>query len=865
MLTILLVSTADTELLAAAASGASYLTANPARVTADQVPALAARADLVVLRLLGGRNAWPEGVAALTAAGKPLVALGGEAAPDAELMALSTVPAGVATEALAYLREGGPENVRELARFLSDTVFLTGEGFDPPRPMPPHGLHPLPGGPVPADGPAVAVVFYRAHELSGNTAFVDTLCEALAQRGATPLPVFCASLRSADAQLAELLNPADAVITTVLAAGGSAAADATGESDWDAGLLAGLDVPVLQGLCLTSSRAQWEASNAALAPIDAAMQVAIPEFDGRVITVPFSFKEEGPDGIPRYAADPERAARLAGIAVRHAQLARTPNAAKRVAIMLSSYPTKHSRVGNAVGLDTPASAVALLRAMRAAGYDLGEGFPEDGDTLIHALIAAGGHDTEWLTEDQLRAAPARVPLAAYRRFFSDLPNGLGSSIQAHWGAPPGELYTDESTGDIVLACLRFGNVVLMIQPPRGFGENPVAIYHDPDLPPSHHYLAAYRWLAGDFRADAIVHLGKHGTLEWLPGKGLGLSAECAPDAVLGDLPLVYPFIVNDPGEGTQAKRRGHAVIVDHLVPPMARADTYGEMAKLEQLLDEYATVAALDPDKLPALRAQIWSLIEAAHLHQDLGVDAQPGSAEFDNFVLHIDGYLCEVKDAAIRDGLHILGAAPSGEALVNLVLVILRAPQLWSARWGALPGLRDALTLPDRRDALALPDPEARTPPTPLVPIEPSIPITPLITSATSTPSVRVETDQLRAHRPRTRRSHGRRRLGRNTRLRNRLPHPRCCPPTAPSAARWHACSSSHAPNSFPGSAPPAARSTRYCTRWTAATSPPGHRARLPAGWSTCCRPGATSTRSTRRPSRRARPSRPAWPSRTR
>ena len=252
----------------------------------------------------------------------------------------------------------------------------------------------------------------------------------------------------------------------------------------------------------------------------------------------------------------------------------------------------------------------------------------------------------------------------------------------------------------MLASLRFGHVVLMIQPPRGFGENPVAIYHDPDLPPSHHYLAAYRWLAEDFRADAIVHLGKHGTLEWLPGKGLGLSAGCAPDAVLGDLPLVYPFIVNDPGEGTQAKRRGHAVIVDHLVPPMARADTYGEMAKLEQLLDEYATVAALDPDKLPALRAQIWSLIEAAHLHHDLGVEAQPGSAAFDEFVLHIDGYLCEVKDAAIRDGLHILGVAPDGEALVNLVLVILRAPQLWSARWGALPGLRAALGLPEGENA---------------------------------------------------------------------------------------------------------------------------------------------------------------------
>ena len=737
MLTILLVSTADTELLAAAASGAGYLTANPARIAADDVTGLAARADLVVLRLLGGRKAWPQGVAALTAAlaaaGRPLVALGGEASPDAELMALSTVPAGVATEALAYLREGGPENLRELARFLSDTVFLTGEGFDPPCSMPAYGIHQLPGPGAHGRPGGGRRVLPRARTVREHRLRRHPLRRAGRRRRQAASRLLRLAAVGSDAGLAALLEPADAVITTVLAAGGSApgngSADATEESDWDAGVLARLDVPLLQGLCLTSSRAQWAASNAALAPIDAAMQVAIPEFDGRLITVPFSFKEEGPDGIPRYAADPERAARLAGIAVRHARLAATPNAAKRVAIMLSSYPTKHARVGNAVGLDTPASAVALLQAMREAGYDLGDGFPADGDTLIHTLIAAGGHDTEWLTEDQLRAAPARVPLAAYLRYFENLPNELASSIREHWGAPPGGLYTDESSGDIVLACLRFGRVVLMIQPPRGFGENPVAIYHDPDLPPSHHYLAAYRWLAEDFGADAIVHLGKHGTLEWLPGKGLGLSAGCAPDAVLGDLPVVYPFIVNDPGEGTQAKRRAHAVIVDHLVPPMARADTYGEMAKLEQLLDEYATVAALDPDKLPALRAQIWSLIEAAHLHHDLGVDAQPGSAEFDEFVLHIDGYLCEVKDAAIRDGLHILGRAPAGEALVNLVLVILRAPQLWSARWGALPGLRAALGLPEGAPA--------QTPPRPRLPPRPHPrPV------RTPSPSARTETD---------------------------------------------------------------------------------------------------------------------------
>src|SRR5690606_28600949 len=238
--------------------------------------------------------------------------------------------------------------------------------------------------------------------------------------------------------------------------------------------------------------------------------------------------------------------------------------------------------------------------------------------------------------------------------------------------------------EIVLASLRFGNLVLMIQPRRGFGENPIAIYHAPDLPPSHHYLAAYRWLEGPrgqggFGADAVVHLGKHGTLEWLPGKGLGMAAEDAPDAVLGDLPLVYPFIVNDPGEGTQAKRRGHATVVDHLVPPMARADTYGDIAKLEQLLDEYALVSDLDPDKAPALRAQIWTLIKSAELHHDLHQEDMPGEEEFDDFVMHVDGYLCEIKDVQIRDGLHVLGAAPEGEARVNLVLAVLRASQVWA------------------------------------------------------------------------------------------------------------------------------------------------------------------------------------------
>ncbi|MFJ6788471.1 cobaltochelatase subunit CobN [Streptomyces angustmyceticus] len=708
---LLLLSTSDTDLLSArAATGpVPYRLANPARLDVAELPALLEGCDLVVVRLLGGIRAWEEGLEVLLAEDqhRPVVVLTGEQAPDAQLMEQSTVPVGIAAEAHAYLAHGGPANLDQLARFLSDTVLLTGHGFEPPAPAPSWG--PLDWEPRNATGPLIAVLYYRAHHMSGNTGFVRTLCEQIEAAGGRARPLFVASLRTPEPELIEELGAADALVTTVLAAGGSKPADASAGGDdesWDAGALAALDVPILQALCLTGPRSAWEENDEGLSPLDAASQIAVPEFDGRLITVPFSFKEVDEDGLPVYVADPERAARVAGIAVRHARLRHIPAADKRLALVLSAYPTKHSRIGNAVGLDTPASAVALLRRLRADGYDFGtEEVPGlesgDGDELIYALIEAGGHDQEWLTEEQLARNPVRIPAADYRRWYATLPQELRDSVEEHWGPPPGEMFVDRSRnpeGDIVLAALRRGNLLILIQPPRGFGENPIAIYHDPDLPPSHHYLAAYRWIAasaddGGFGADAMVHLGKHGNLEWLPGKNAGLSAACGPDAALGDLPLVYPFLVNDPGEGTQAKRRVHATLVDHLVPPMARAESYGDIARLEQLLDEYAAISAMDPAKLPAIRAQIWTLIQAAKLDHDLGMEERPDDEGFDDFLLHVDGWLCEVKDAQIRDGLHVLGGAPTGEARVNLVLSILRARQIWGGT-SALPGLREALGL---------------------------------------------------------------------------------------------------------------------------------------------------------------------------
>ena len=715
---IALLSTSDTDLLSARASGADYLWANPARPGHTEMGEAIEAADIVIARILGGPQDLCDGFRRIAATGVPLIVLGGEQTPNAALMELSTVPQGVVSEAHRYLAEGGSANLAQLHAFLGDTLLLTGEGFEPPQTLPTWGelerpaLGALPGG---AHRPRVGVLFYRAQYAADNTAYVHALADAIDAAGGQGVPTYTTSLRDASEDLLERLGTLDALVTTVLAAGGTKPATASaGEDDeaWDVQALAALDIPILQGLCLTWSRADWADSDDGMSPLDVATQVAVPEFDGRLITVAFSFKELDGDGLPHYVPDPERCARVAGIAVGHARLRHTPPSQRRIAVVLSAYPTKHSRIGNAVGLDTPVSTVRLLRAMADAGYDLGEGFPgmdplepvdgehpdtTAGNALIHALIAAGGQDPEWLTQEQVAGAQVRIPAATYQGWFDALPDDLRAAMTEHWGQAPGDLFVDRESdpdGEIVTAALQRGNVALLVQPPRGFGENPIAIYHDPDLPVTHHYLATYRWIEEEFGAHAVVHVGKHGNLEWLPGKNLAMSAACGTDAALGSVPLIYPFLVNDPGEGTQAKRRAHATIVDHLVPPMARAESYGDIARLEQLLDEYGNVSAMDPAKAPALRGEIWTLIQAAKMDHDLGVsDLDLADDEsFDDFVMHVDGWLCEIKDVQIRDGLHILGEAPTGEGLRNLVLAILRAGQVFGGQGGNIPGLRAAL-----------------------------------------------------------------------------------------------------------------------------------------------------------------------------
>ncbi|NJO82312.1 MAG: cobaltochelatase subunit CobN [Blastochloris sp.] len=699
-------------------------------------------AAVVVCRLHSARS-FAHGLERLRAwadaTGGFLLCIPAVEALDPDLMARSTVGVPLAHLVNAYFQCGGATNLANGLHCLSDHLLLTGWGYEPPVELPNHGNYIAEATEAPCSTGytccqpraaevstgTIGILFYRAHVLSGNTAFVDAIIAEIERQGMRARAVYTQSLKDSSngalptaLQLLAEAGPVAAILNTLSFAIGDGAAHP----------FAALGAPVIQAITTSSSRNAWLRNGRGLGPLDTAMNVAIPEFDGRIIGVPVSFKEQEQDGPARYIPDAERITRLVGLARRLIVLRTKPNAAKRVAFVFTNSSAKAQRVGNAVGLDAPASLLRLLHTLRDAGYAVGD-IPDSSDQLIADLIARCSYDETWLTTEQLVQAH-RVSGAQYERWFAELPAPLQQAMTRQWGPPPGGAYVHQ--GDLALAGIELGNVFVALQPPRGYDMDPNAIYHLPDLPPPHNYYALYRWLRDAWQADAIVHVGKHGTLEWLPGKGVGLSETCFPDPFLGDLPLIYPFIINDPGEGTQAKRRAHAVVVDHMTPPMTSAGTYGDLAELAQLVDEYYRTEQLDPSKLPLLQRQIWAVIQRSNLDDDLQhilkADHGDHSHDWDGAFLDdgtptafaelegrevahlledIEGYLCELTGAQIRDGLHILGTVPAGEQLVELLYQLLRLPNIGvpslpaavaealSEDWSALlaqPGRRRAI-----------------------------------------------------------------------------------------------------------------------------------------------------------------------------
>ncbi len=641
-------------------------------------------ARLIVVRLLGGRGYWTYGVEQIEALGREhgisIAFMPGDDQPDADLAARSTVAPDAVHRLWQYLVQGGIGNAEQFLRYAA-SLLGRDETWREPAPLPPAGLYP-PGatlGEIRArwiEGqPLAALTVYRALVQAGDTATASALVAALEARGLNVLPIFVASLKDpiAAAAVRELLaaHPPDVALTTT----GFAVATPGTPADSP---FAAADCPVLQVILAGLGEDQWRTSAAGLGPRDIAMNMALPEVDGRIITRAIAFKASARRDdatecdIVTMRPVPDRVAFVADLALAWARLRRKPAAERRVAIILANYPNRDGRIGNGVGLDVPASTVAAMRALAGAGYRTDD-LPADGAALMQALLAA---PTNALARRNQRIVHESIYLIDYMAFFNSLPSSVQGAVTARWGAPeadphfvPGVL----DCGTFPIAALRFGNLVVAIQPARGYNIDPAASYHDPALVPPHNYLAFHAWLRDQFRADAIVQMGKHGNLEWLPGKGAALSAECFPEAAFGPVPHLYPFIVNDPGEGTQAKRRAQAVVIDHLTPPLTRAGSHGPMARLESLVDEYYDATTLDPRRLPTLGAEIVALMRASGLDKDCGI--APGEG-LTSALVKLDGHLCELKELQIKDGLHILGRAPEGAELAGLAVAIARVPR---------------------------------------------------------------------------------------------------------------------------------------------------------------------------------------------
>ena len=643
-------------------------------------------AKVILLSLHGGIGYWRYGIERLmelAGRGVKLILVPGDDRPDPELSDLSNVPFEDRDRLWQFLRQGGLGNALDLFRNLGSQWFGRDYPWAEPQTLPRTAIyHPQKTsaslGDWQADWqagqPVAAVIFYRSHLQAANTAFIDVFCQRLQAAGLNPLPIAVASLKE-PACLTLVEDWLDEVEAGVIL-------NTTGfaQSSPEAPHLRPFrrNIPVIQAICAQDNEPGWRASEQGLGPRDLAMHIALPELDGRIISRPISFKdlawrsERSQSDVVCYRAVPERMDFVADLAQRWTTLARLPNGQKRVALILANYPTRDGRIGNGVGLDTPAAALNILRALQVEGFPLPAELPASGTALIQQLLGGVSNDLDSL---DLRPCHQSLALDAYQSLFDALPEANRQAVLARWGSPEQDpMFRD---GRLMVAGLRLGLTFVGIQPARGYQVDPSAVYHDPDLVPPHGYLAFYFWLRHTYGVHGVIHVGKHGNLEWLPGKSVGLSENCWPDVLLGPLPNIYPFIVNDPGEGAQAKRRTQAVIIDHLMPPLTRAETYGPLRNLELLADEYYEAQLLDPRRARELQRDILNLVRETHIDRELQLDAGLDSdADAAIWLPRLDTYLCDLKESQIRDGLHIFGESPSGRLRIDTLLALLRIPR---------------------------------------------------------------------------------------------------------------------------------------------------------------------------------------------
>ena len=582
-----------------------------------------------------------------------------------------------------YFRYDGADNLYNCVLWLGKEFGGTPYVPEGPKLLPWHGIwhpewtemercqdaegylaaHYLPGRPT------VGVMFYRTEWLMGDFSYQTALIRALEAQGLNAIAIFTNTFRSEDLDSPTLMDAVnryffrgktrlvDVIINTMKF---SLKAAGTSIEEWMR-----LDVPLLEAYTVLGERAEWEASPAGLNPMEVSIAVSLPEFDGVIHSVPIAARVKDDVGDVTWQLMEERMVRLAAKAKKWALLGKKPNQEKKIAIVFHNYPPTNSNIGSAAGLDSPESVRRLLEKMRDVGYTV-ETIPEDSKAFMKLLTDNATNDRRFISAAQIKDAYGHLTAAQYARFFTKLPEKVRTQLTADWGDAPGDVFNYE--GELLIPGTLNGNVFITVQPPRGFGEDPGKILHDPAAAPTHHYIGFYHWLRDIWQADAVVHIGTHGSLEWLPGKGTALSASCYPDISLGDLPDVYPYWMTIVGEGIQAKRRGAACLISHLSPPMQLSGSYEELQELEQALDEYVHFRQTQPENLDTVKEIVREKAAACNFGDDIAE-----GDDFDDYVGRLHNYVTDIKNMQIRTGLHIMGQPPEGDGLSEYVEALVR------------------------------------------------------------------------------------------------------------------------------------------------------------------------------------------------
>ncbi len=689
-------------------------------------------ANIVFTKLMGGKSAFKkfdELKKFLDENNIPFLPLPtlNEVHPD--LDEATTVSSDVKLKVMKYLGYEGVENYKNLLLYLANTFGKLNMDYEEPKQMPWQGIYYkneyfetldeyidylMNNGKINKEfgnKPVIGILFYRNWFIANNIDYVDDLINMVENRGAIPIAVFTSHLENELGAIGTLKTferffyknnkpIIHSLINTTLftLTMGTKANLLKDEPEF----LKKLNVPILQAIVSTGYIDEWKQSMAGLNPIDLVIGMAMPEFDGTIIHFPIGGKKKVKDGkvgtpIIKYKSIKDRAEKIVDLSLRYANLKLKENKDKKIAIIFHNYPPRNDKIACAFGLDSPESVLNILKEMKNRGFDVNPELYKNGTELIKHMLNYATNDKRFLTDEIIKKAVGKVNKQDYEKWFCELSKKVKHELIKDWGEIPGSVMNFD--GNLIIPGIINGNVFISVQAPRGFGENPSALYHSPDVSPPHYYIAFYKWIKNVFKADAVMHIGKHGNLEWLPGKCAGLSKHCYPDVNM-ELPNIYPYIVNNPGEGTQAKRRAYATIISHLIPPMTTSDLYAELSELEKDIDEYYEVEA--NEKKDFLKKNILSKIRELKLDEDL-IDGKiideendeendemdkigeigeidktdkinrMNNKNFENLLNKIHDYLEELKNRQINEGLHIMGLALTNDKLINMIFMIVR------------------------------------------------------------------------------------------------------------------------------------------------------------------------------------------------